>query len=152
MTAFLLILHVVGFTFWLGGAFATMFASIAARREERAALATVVRIQGVIANSVVGMGALVTVVTGIILTFRTYNSAVTPSVWLMVMQGAGLVAGILTLALTVPTARRLARISPVGEHAAYFDSLRRRQKVVGMSSGVLAMVALVAGVMMRFGH
>lgn len=151
MTALLLILHVVGFTFWLGGAFATMFASIAARREQRAALATVVRLQAKIAGSVVGPGAGLNLVTGIILTFRTWNPGVTPSTWLMVMQGAGLVAGVLTLALYVTTAGRLARVSPIGEHAAYFDALRNRQRIVGMSSGVLGMLALVAGIMVRFG-
>jgi hypothetical protein len=71
------------------------------------------------------------------------------SVWLMVMQGTGLVAALLTLFVAVPTASRLARLDPTGPDGAYFDELRNRQKVVGMVWGVLALVALVGGAMVR---
>jgi len=71
------------------------------------------------------------------------------NVWLMVMQGAGLVAGLLTLFVALPTATRLSRLDPSGEQAAYFDELRKRQKVVGMIWGALGLLALVGGSLVR---
>ena len=65
------------------------------------------------------------------------------SAWLMVMQGAGLVAALITLFVALPTAIRLGRLDPAGAQAAYFDELRTRQKVVGMIWGVLVLLALV---------
>lgn len=154
MTTLMGFLHVAGFTFWLGGAFALMMMSIAARRMDRRAQGTLVRLQAAITRTVVTPGAAATVVSGIILTFRAYpgtGEMMAPSVWLMVMQGTGLVAGVLTLALTAPTAMRLARIDPEGPHAAAFDALRKRQKIVGASSGILGLIALAAGVFLRYG-
>jgi hypothetical protein len=59
------------------------------------------------------------------------------------------VGALLTLFVAVPTAARLARLDPIGANAAYFDELRKRQKVVGMLWGLLAMLALVGGAMLR---
>lgn len=150
MTRALLFLHILGFVFWIGGAFALMMASIASRREERSALGPLVRIQAAIYTTVVGPGAGVAIATGLILAFKMFGpDAAPPSGWLMVMQVAGLVAGVITLALSIPIAGRLRRMDPTGPGAAAFDALRRRQKAVGMASGLLAIVALVAGVMGR---
>jgi hypothetical protein len=37
----------------------------------------------------------------------------------------------------VPNAAKLSRIDPMGEHGAYFDRLRARQKMFGSLAGVL---------------
>jgi uncharacterized membrane protein len=150
MIRVMLFFHILGFVLWMGGAFAVMVASIAARREDRRVLGPLTRLQGAIARAVVGPGAGVTVVTGLVLTVKLFGSgAATPSGWLLIMQAAGLLAGILTLALTVPTAARLGRLDPIGD-GALFDAMRDRQRVVGMISGLLGLVALFAGVAVRF--
>jgi hypothetical protein len=150
MTRLLLFFHFLGFSFWLGGAFAMMMVSIVARTEERGVLRSIARIQAMIARAVVGPGSGVAVVTGLILTLRSYvPDAPSPNMWLMVMQGAGILAGLLTFIVVLPTVARLSRIDPMGEHAAYFDQLRHRARKVGMISSMLALVALVAGAMLR---
>ncbi len=150
MIRVLLFLHILGFVLWVGGAFAIMIASIAARKEDRSALGPLVRVQAAIYGSVVGPGTGVAVVTGLMLTFRMFGpDAAPPSVWLIVMQITGILAGIVMLALVIPTAGRLRRLEPAGPNAALFDALRNRQKMTGMLSGVLALMAMVAGVMAR---
>lgn len=148
----MLVLHILGFVLWMGGAWAIMVASIAVRNEDRSVLGPLVRIQASIAGALVGPGAGVTVVTGLILTFRMFGTAQpAPSGWIMVMQASGLLAGVITLAFSIPAAGRLRRMDPVGPQAAVFDALRARQRVVGSISGLLALTALLGGVMARFG-
>lgn len=149
MIKLMLFLHIFGFVMWMGGGYAIMTASIAAKREERGALGPLVRIQAAIVKAVIGPGAGITVVTGLILTFKIFGGVSAPSVWLMVMQGTGLLAGILTLAITVPTAARVSHMDPQVEGPA-FDALRGRLRVVGMVSGLLGLVALIAGTLTRF--
>ncbi len=103
-------------------------------------------------KSLIAPGALLVVLSGLILTFsvsgRTgelagFNLA------LVVMQAAGLLGALLTLTVALPTAARLGRLDPNGPGAAYFDELRQRQKVVSAIAGTLALVALVAGALVR---
>ncbi len=143
-----LFLHLLGFTLWLGGGIAAMFAGIASKSETRGGLGAVVRAQSAVQRMVIAPGALITVLSGLMLTFALAGMGGF-NLWLMVMQGAGLVAALLTLFIALPTATRLSRLDPAGEHAAYFDDLRKRQKVVGMIWGVLALLALVGGALVR---
>jgi predicted integral membrane protein DUF2269 len=143
-----LFVHLLGFVMWMGGGLASMFAGIASKSEDRAGLGAVVRAQSAIQRILVGPGALLTVLSGLLLTFALAGMA-GPSVWLMVMQGAGLVGALLALFVGMPTASRLARLDPTGPDGAYFDELRNRQKVVGMVWGLLALLALVGGTMVR---
>jgi hypothetical protein len=64
------------------------------------------------------------------------------------MQGAGLIAALMTLLITLPTAARLGRLDPIGEAERYFDELRSRQRIVASISGTLGLVALFAGAML----
>jgi hypothetical protein len=146
-----LFLHLLGFTMWLGGALGVM-AAAAARHEDRTGLGAVVRAQTSILKMIVAPGALLTVLSGLVLTFAVAGRTgelVGFSIWLVIMQGAGLVAALLTLLITLPTASKLARLDPVGPYAAYFDELRQRQRVVASISGTLGLVALLAGAMVR---
>lgn len=152
MIKLMLFLHILGFLLWMGGAIAVMITGIAARKEERAVLGPLVRMQASITGIMVGPGAGVTVVTGLILAFRMFGTAQpAPSGWIMIMQAAGLLAGIITLAFAIPAAGRLRRMDPLGPQAAAFDALRSRQRVVGTISGLLTLLALTGGVMARFG-
>lgn len=152
MIRFWLFLHLLGFTMWLGGALGVMVAAVAARREDRAGLGAVVRAQTSIQKVIVAPGALLTVLSGLILTFSVAGRTaelVGFSIWLVIMQGAGIVAALLTLLITLPTAAKLARLDPMGPHAGYFDELRQRQRLVASISGILGLLALLAGAMMR---
>jgi len=145
-----LFLHLLGFTMWLGGAISTMVAGIAAKREARPALGAVVRAQAAVQRLIVGPGSLITILSGLMLTLNLTNrvgesEGIGP--WLMVMQVAGLAAGLLTLFVTVPTSARLARLEPE-THAAAFDRLRKRIRLVASISGSLGLVALLAGALL----
>lgn len=147
-----LFLHLLGFVMWLGGAIGSMVAGIASRREERAGLGAVVRAQGALQKIVIAPGALLTVLSGLILTFSVSGRSedlVGFNLWLVIMQGAGLVAALITLLIGLPTAAKLVRLDPVGPSAGYFDELRQRQRIVASISGTLGLVALLAGAMLN---
>jgi hypothetical protein len=144
-------LHLLGFTMWLGAAIASMIMGIAAKREDRHGIGAVVRAQGSLMKMVIAPGALLAVLSGLILTFQvseTGSEIVGFNLWLVLMQGAGLVAALLTLLIALPTATKLSRLDPTGETARYFDELRQRQRIVGSISGTLGLVALFAGSML----
>ena len=147
-----LFLHLLGFTLWLGGGFAAMVLGIAGKREDRAGLGVTTRGQAAIQRRVIAPGALLAVLSGLILTFsitgRT-GELVGFSLPLVVMQGTGILGALLTLLIALPTAAKLGRLDPSGPGAAYFDELRQRQKLVTSISGTLALAALVAGALVR---
>jgi flagellar biosynthesis component FlhA len=145
-----LFLHLLGFTMWLGGAIAAMIMGIAAKGEDRHGLGAVVRAQASVMRMVIAPGALLAVLSGLILTFQMSagGDMVGFSIWLVIMQGAGLVAALLTLLISLPTATKLSRIDPAGERAQYFDELRQRQRVIASIAGTFGLVALLAGAML----
>jgi len=144
-----LFLHLLGFTLWLGGAIAAMIIGVAAKREDRHGLGAVVRAQASLMKVAIAPGALLAVLSGIILTFQISGSDLPGfSIWLMLMQSAGLVAALLTLLIALPTATKLSRLDALGETARYFDELRQRQRIVGSISGTLGLLALFAGAML----
>lgn len=141
-----LLLHFLGFTMWLGGALAVVAMGTAARRESRAGLGAITRAQAATEKLLIVPGALLVVFSGLILTVRLMNAMTTSlSSGLMVMQSAGLLGALIVLVGGLPITSRLARLDPEGPHAAQFDELRRRQKLVSAVAGLLGMVALVAG-------
>jgi uncharacterized membrane protein len=147
---FWLFLHLLGFTMWLGGAIASMVIGIAAKSEERIGLGAVVRGQSKLTKAAIAPGALLTVLSGIILTFRLSGGDFAGfTIWLVIMQGAGLIAALITLLIALPTASRLGRLDPTGEAARYFDELRQRQRIVASIAGTFGLVALFAGAMVR---
>ena len=143
-----LFLHLLGFTLWLGGAIAAMIMGIAAKREDRHGLGAVVRAQASLMKTAIAPGALLAVLTGLILTFQLSSDVPGFNIWLVIMQGAGLLAALLTLLISLPTAAKLSRLDPMGEAAGYFDELRQRQRIVGSISGTFGLVALFAGAML----
>jgi uncharacterized membrane protein len=143
-----LFLHLLGFTMWLGGGLGAMFAGIAAKREDRRGVAAIVRAQGALYRIVIGPGALLTVLSGLILTLRLVGQD-GMNVWLIVMQAAGVLGALLVLFVAVPTSARLSRLDPEGQGAGFYDELRNRLKVTGMISGTLGLVAMLAGALVR---
>jgi hypothetical protein len=144
-----LFLHLLGFTLWLGGAIAAMIMGIAAKREDRHGLGAVVRAQASLMRRSIAPGALLAVLSGLIMTFQLGGGDLPGfSLWLAIMQGAGFLAALLTLLIALPTATKLSRLDPQGETAGYFDELRQRQRIVGSISGTFGLVALFAGAML----
>jgi hypothetical protein len=149
VTRFWLFLHLLGFTLWLGGAIAAMVMGVAAKREDRHGLGAVVRAQASLMKVAIAPGAILAVLSGLILTFQLTGGDLPGfSIWLVTMQGAGIVAALLTLLISLPTAAKLSRLDPLGETAGYFDELRQRQRIVGSISGTFGVVALFAGAML----
>jgi uncharacterized membrane protein len=145
-----LFLHLLGFTMWLGGAIASMVVGIAAKQEERSGLGAVVRAQSTLTKAAIAPGSLLTVLSGLVLTFQLSGGDFAGfSLWLVIMQSAGLIAALITLLIALPTATRLGRLDPTGEAARYFDELRARQRIVASIAGTFGLVALFAGAMLN---
>ncbi len=148
MTRLLLFVQLLGFTLLLGGAIAAMIMGIAAKREDRHGLGAVVRAQGSLMKAAIAPGAILAVLSGLILTFQLTADVPGFNMWLVIMQGAGLIAALLTLLIALPTSAKLSRLDPLGEAAGYFDELRQRQRIVGSISGTFGLIALFAGAML----
>ncbi len=150
MISFMLFLHLAGFTLWLGGALAVMVIRLAAKHEEPAALRAITRGQAAVVTKLVGPGAFLVVVSGLVLTVKIYPGAAmasaSPAVF--VMQATGFVGALLVLLVQVPTAVKLARTAPTGDTGPLFLMLRKRQAIVSSIAGALGVVALVAGALL----
>jgi hypothetical protein len=152
MIRFWLFAHLLGFTMWLGGGLAAMVTGVVATREDRASLGAVVRTQSAVQKMIIAPGALLTVASGLVLTFSVSASMgelIGFNLALVVMQVAGVVGALIVLMVGLPTAAKLGRLDPLGPGAAYFDELRQRQRIVSSIAGALALVALVAGALVR---
>jgi hypothetical protein len=148
---FWLFLHFLGIVMWLGGALGNMVVGIQARTAPRDQLNAIVRGLAQVYRVLLLPGSVLAVVSGLILTLVVYGGPggmQTVSHWLMTMQGAGLVAALITLIGVVPTAIRVTRFDAVTQ-AAQFDALRQRTARLGMISGVFGLLALFAGAMNR---
>jgi len=147
MSPLWLSLHLIGFVAWMGGMLAVLAVESVAAREDPVALGLVARLEAGIYRVLVGPGAMMTVVTGLVLTLRMYNeaTAVGLSRALMTMQGLGLLAGLLALIVSVPTASRLARLEPVGPAAGLFGQLRQRLRLADLVVLALSVASLLAG-------
>jgi len=152
MRGLLLFLHILGFTWWLGGGMAAMVAGVAAKNfapDERLA---VYRGLSALARMIVAPGAFLVLGTGIMLMLSSGSAgADAPSAWLGIMMGAGLVGALIVLIVVVPTAAKLGRLTPDprGDLPEAFLGLRKRQAVFGTIAGTLGLIALVAGTVLR---
>ena len=144
-----LFLHFMGFAAWMGGGLAMMLAGITAKNfspEERLA---VYRTTSVVARNLIGPGALLVLVSGFVLSVP-YFSATMPG-WLMAMQGLGLIGVVIAIGIVTPTAARMGRLQldPRGELPESFAGLRKRQAIFATIAGVFALLALLAGTVMK---
>jgi len=149
----LLLAHVFGFVLWIGGGLAAMSVGLAMRPGTPPRdLGALAGIQGRLYRGLILPGTLLTVLSGLVLTLRLYGGAVSATgfpVELMIMQGAGLLGAGLVLGMSLPAISRLVRLDPAGEQAPLFAALQGRTRLAGMLTGLLALTALVAGVLMR---
>jgi hypothetical protein len=145
-----LFLHYMGFVAWLGGGLAVMLAGITAKQFAPAERLAVYRATGAVARALIGPGALLVLLSGFVLSLRFFQTPDVPG-WLMAMQGLGLLGAILAIGVVTPTAARLGRLEldPRGELPESFAALRKRQAIFATMAGVFALLALLAGTVMR---
>ncbi len=144
--------HLLGFVLWMGGGIAAGTIGFAMGRAPRSVLGVMAGLLGRLHQRMILPGALLTVLSGLLLTLSLYGSATSVSgypVPLMVMQGAGLVGAAIVLIVNFPAVSRLTRLDPAGEHGALFDALLRRASLSGALTGVFAVIALLGGAWLR---
>ena len=152
MRHLLLFAHIFGFVLWMGGGLTAMIVGITMRSVPRPELPVLVGLQGKLHSRLILPGILLVVASGLVLTLRLYGGAMSVDgfpVPLMVMQGAGLLAAIVALVVTLPTISRLGRLDPTGEQAPLFTALHNKAAFSGSLTGILAITALVSGVLLR---
>ena len=142
-----LFLHFFGQVLWLGAGLGSMVYGIVGKKEPAAVLAAIARGQVAVHKLLIGPGAFLMILSGVMLSLRMYGSAMSgmaPTVWMMVMQGAGLLGALIVLAFGMPTIARLGRVSPDGPTAPLYQAIRRRHVAISIVSGTLGLLALVA--------
>ena len=154
---FLRFLHFLGSAMWIGGALAALTVarsisglSIDARRPMWPHIAS-------LHGFVIAPGAVLTVISGVLLTMNLVNRGATELMTrpgIMIMQTAGIIAGILALFVGVPTANQLAALAAdeagsTAQVSALAARLRKRQAIASTVAGVLALLALYGGTVIR---
>jgi len=149
MRGFWLLIHVVGFTLWLGGGIATMIAGVTAKRFAPAERLAAYRVMSAVFRMVVAPGVIGVLLGGFALA-GPYMRTDVPD-WLGLMMGAGGIGALIVLFVVVPTAARLGRLEldPRGELPEAFPRLRKTQIVSASIAGGLGIIALIAGTLLR---
>ena len=144
-----LLVHVLGFTLWLGGGIATMVAGVTAKRLGTAERLSAYKLIGAIQRILVGPGAIAVVLSGVFLAQPYMRSGAVP-VGLGVMMVAGILGALGAVAISVPTAAKLARLEPQGgQLPEAFSGLRKRQILAATIAGTFGLIALFAATLGR---
>jgi len=151
MTGLWHFVHYLSFVMWIGGGLSAMVAGVGMRRIDRALWGAVVDAQAAIYRVLVGPGAIITVLSGIIMTMEMYNGLASgqSAPWLGTMQLSGILGALMMLFGAMPAAMKLSRLEPLGADAAAFDALRKRVAITASIGGTLALIALLAGAFYR---
>lgn len=143
----LLFLHWVGFSVWLGAQMTFMVWGMATKNAGLEPWAhtwiTLEKVQRVI----VLPAAVIATVSGLVLTMRLAGQHVDiAAVWLMGMQGAGLVAGILAIFVVTPLTGKMARAAKrsldAGERKPEAEQVRVKLAWAGTIAGNLILLSL----------
>jgi|SRR5689334_2621773 len=144
-----LLVHVIGFTLWLGGGIATMVAGVGAKGFGASERLSAYRLIGAIQKILVGPGAIAVVLSGIFLA-QPYMKAGTVPGWLGVMMISGILGALGAVGISVPTAARLARLqAESGQLPAAFQTLRKRQIFAATLAGTFGLIAMFAATLGR---
>lgn len=148
-------LHLLGLSMWLGSALAAMAITAAARTETPAGRLAAYRLLARVHAMVLAPGAFITVLSGFLMVGSLVTRGLGDSLGVpgvIVMQTAGLIAGVAAIFVGLPTANsiaRLARRDDADQHWARIEALRKRQAFVSSASGVLIFVSLAAVIFWR---
>jgi len=144
-----LLVHVIGFTLWLGGGIATMVAGVGAKGFGAPERLSAYRLIGVIQKILVGPGAIAVVLSGIFLA-QPYMKAGTVPGWLGIMMISGILGALGAVGISVPTAAKLARLQAEGgQLPAAFQTLRKRQIFAATIAGTFGLIAMFAATLGR---
>ena len=150
MRAFWMVLHLVGFTLWIGGGIATMVAGIVAKHFAPASRLAGYRITSAVWRILVGPAALVVMLSGIVLSMPYMKSGqVSGSLGLMMVTG--IVGALVALTVALPAAAALGRLEldQSGALPPRFGAIRKRLVWAASVAGGLALTALLTGALMR---
>src|SRR2546426_726696 len=111
MRGFWLLVHVLGFTLWLGGGIATMVAGVTAKRFSAGERLAGYKLIGAIQRLLVAPGALAVVLSGFALAGPYMKQGAVPG-WMGLMMGSGLLGAIVAGAVRRPTPAALGRRQP----------------------------------------
>jgi uncharacterized membrane protein len=142
--------HIFGTALWIGGGVAGMLIASSAAAEPGPVKAGAYRIVARLHAAVIGLGALLVLGTGVVLTMALDSSGLgdlmrEPKLWVMIL--AGIAAGVVVLFMGLPTATRLGALSVASEKGDLppaFEVYRKRLATVSTLSVLLAIVALLA--------
>jgi len=144
-----LLVHVIGFTLWLGGGIATMVAGVGAKGFGAPERLSAYRLIGAIQKILVGPGAIAVVLSGIFLA-QPYMKAGTVPGWLGIMMISGILGALGAVGISVPTAAKLARLQAEGGQVpAAFQTLRKRQIFAATIAGTFGLIAMFAATLGR---
>jgi putative copper export protein len=151
VTTLLRFLHLVSTAAWFGGGLAAMTVGIAVRKEPVPVRALSFHLLGRMYSQLIAPGALVSVLTGLALTMTLGMSeglTALSGTGKVVMQGAGLVAGLLVLFLGWPLANKLTRMADKARDVLppEFEEARKQQAIIQSLAGILILVAFYAAV------
>src|SRR6266550_1175149 len=126
MRGFWLLVHVLGFTLWLGGGIATMVAGVSAKSFAPAERLSAYKLIGAIQRILVGPGAMAVLLSGLVLSMPYMKQGAVP--------------------ISVPTAAKLARleVDPRGGLPEAFQVLRKRQIFAATIAGGFGLIAMFA--------
>src|SRR5256886_14195523 len=126
MRGFWLLVHVLGFTLWLGGGIATMVAGLSAKGFAPAERLAAYKLIGAIQRILVGPGAMAVLLSGLVLSMPYMKQGAGPG-WVGLMMIAGILGALGGVTISVPPAAKLARVEvdARGGRAAAFPGLRQ---------------------------
>lgn len=147
--------HFLGTALWIGGAIAAFVVALALRGHPVRFRVAVWPLLAKVHAVVIAPGAVLTTISGLSLTMSLTTRGMgqglmTPGI--LLMQFAGIAAAALALFVGLPTANQLAAFASLPELESIppqAAQLRKRQAIVSSVAGVLALIALYAGVVMR---
>lgn len=151
MHGFWILLHVLGYTFWIGGGVAAMVTGIVAKRFAPESRLGAYRVTSAVQRILVGPGAVAVTISGFLLTMPYMKSGAVPG-WMMLMMVSGFIGALVAIGVTVPVAARIGalEVDARGELPERFAGLRVRLVWSASVGGGLALLALVAGSLLRF--
>src|SRR2546426_8882459 len=111
MRGFWILVHVLGFTLWLGGGIGTMIAGVSAKGFAPAERLVAYKLIGAIQRILVGPGAMAVLLSGLVLSMPYMKQGAVPG-WMGLMMIAGILGALGAVTISVPTAAKLARLEP----------------------------------------
>jgi hypothetical protein len=141
-------LHWASFAVWLGAAVTLLVWGQASRQASLETWAHTWRAVALVQRGVVAPAAAVATITGVVLSMRLVRTGedVGGATWLYGMQGSGLVAAVLALAVVTPLSNRMAAVAArsleKGQREPVAEGLRVKLDWFGWATVVVVLAAL----------